>query len=115
MAEVTSDFSKILELQEVKGQYDDLQRLHVEEMTARDRVIADLRAQINQVSASGAGSNAQAAELQSKNQQLAQQFQTCRQEYESKVKRLETRVRDLTAKASEEPASEPARKGLFRR
>ena len=115
MAEVTSDFSKILELQEVKGQYDDLQRLHVEEMTARDRVIADLRAQINQVSASGAGSNAQAAELQSKNQQLAQQFQTCRQEYESNVKRLETRIRDLTAKVSQEPDPEPARKGLFRR
>jgi uncharacterized protein involved in exopolysaccharide biosynthesis len=84
-------------------------------MAARDRVIADLRAQINQVNASGAGNNAQVAEVHSKNQQLAQQFQTCRQEYESKVKRLETRVRELTAKVSEEPVAEPARKGLFRR
>ncbi len=114
MAEVTSDFSKILELQEVKKHYDDLQRLHTEEITARDQVIVDLRAKIGQVSAS-TGNNAQVAELLSKNQQLAAQFQTCRQEYESKVKRLETRVRDLTAKASEEPAPEPARRGLFRR
>ncbi len=114
MAEVTSDFSKILELQEVKGHYDDLQRLHTEEIAARDRVIADLRAQVGQAS-TGGGTDAQLAELQSKNQQLATQFQTCRQEYESKVKRLETRVRELTAKASQEPAPEPSRRGLFRR
>ncbi len=114
MAEVTSDYSKILELQEVKGQYDDLQQLHTEEIAARDRVIADLRAQIGQVSAAGAN-DAQVAELKSKNQQLATQFQTRCQEYESKVKRLETRVRDLNAKASQEPAPEPGRRGLFRR
>ena len=114
MAEVTSYFSKILELQEVKSHYDDLQRLHTEEIAARDRVIADIRAQIGQVSAGG-GDGPQIAELQSKNQQLATQFQTCRQEYESKVKRLESRVRDLAAQASQEPAPEPARRGLFRR
>lgn len=113
MAEVTSDFSKILELQEVKGQYDDLQRLHNEEIAARDRVIADLREQIGQASAAPR-SGEQDTDLRSKNEQLTQQFKASREEYESKVKRLETRVKELTAKASE-PAPEPPRRGLFRR
>jgi len=113
MAEVTSDFSKILELQEVKGQYDDLQRLHNEEIAARDRVIVDLREQIGQASAAPRGGE-QDTDLRSKNEQLTQQFKASREEYESKVKRLETRVKELTAKASE-PAPESPRRGLFRR
>ena len=118
MADVTSDFSKILELQEVKRHYDDLQRTHTEDIAARDQVIADLRREIEQAgsaAAGTAGAGGDVAELQAKNAEMAKQVEAYRKESAAKVQRLETRVRDLTAKLSEEPASEPARRGLFRR
>jgi DNA repair exonuclease SbcCD ATPase subunit len=118
MADVTSDYSKILELQEVKRHYDDLQRTHTEDIASRDQVIADLRRQIEQAgsaAAGTAGAGGDVAELQAKNAEMAKQVEAYRKESEAKVQRLETRVRDLTAKLSEEPAPEPARRGLFRR
>ena len=46
MAECTSDFSKILELQEIKTLYDELQERHTSEINEREMEIARLRGEL---------------------------------------------------------------------
>ena len=114
MAEPTSDFSKILELAEVKKHYDELQVRHGEELADRDRRIAELVTQLNQLPDKSPGDD-RASQLASENERLTEQIRTAQADYESKLERLNRRVRELSAKASEEPAADTGRKGFFRR
>jgi hypothetical protein len=116
MAECTSDYSKILELQEIKKLYDELQERHLQEVAERDREIAALREQV------AAGVPAPAADpktdhLARENQRLAKQLQLVRVDYEGKLDRLNARLRDLSGKGMvETPAAETGeRRGFFRR
>jgi twitching motility protein PilT len=114
MAEVTSDFSKILKLQEVQKHYDDLQARHAEELDVRDREIAQLRQQLAGVSVPDEG---QLAALQQENQRLTAQLKAYRDEYEAKLERLNARLKSLQAAASKggAAAAQPKKGGLFRR
>jgi twitching motility protein PilT len=116
MAEPLSDFSKILELQEIKRLYDELQDKFRQEIGDRDDEIARLRADV--ASASPAAAGAEAAELRAENERLTKQIQLVRQEYEAKVERLNARMRELSVGASPATpagAAEGDRKGFFRR
>ena len=116
MAEPLSDFSRIVELQEIRKLYDDLQERYRHEIEDRDSEIGRLRAEI--ASRSGAASPAEdVVSLKAENERLTRQIQLVRQEYEAKIERLTARVRELTAGAPAAGASngEGEKKGFFRR
>ena len=124
MADPHSDFSKILELTEVKKHYDDLQQRFREEIHGRDRQIADLRNQLNELAggaqesaAGGGGGGAEVDRLRGENQRLADQLTKLKSEAEAKIDRLNKRLREVTAQASAEPAAADGggRRGFFRR
>jgi len=117
MAECTSDFSKILELQEIAKHHDELEARHAEELAERDRSIAELRAELSRL-ADGAGEAAQSAELrrlQAENERIATQLGSAREEYEAKIERLNLRLRELSSKVALDAEPDPGRKSLFRR
>ena len=117
MTEVTSDFSKILELQEIKKNYDDLQLQHRDALAERDRIIADLQLKTSEAADApvATGSDHQVSELQKENRKLSQQIETDKRESELKISQLTARVQELNSKLKQEPKIEPARRGLFRR
>jgi len=115
MAEPLSDYSKILELQEVKKHYDDLQERHTVELTERDDEIADLRSQLAKLQANGGSVSDPFVQ---ENERLNKQLAVVRQEYDAKIDRLNTRIRELGG-ASVEPqpvaTGSGEKKGFFRR
>jgi twitching motility protein PilT len=116
MAEPLSDFSKIAELQEIKRLYDELQEGQSSELAERDAEIEKLKALLAQQAASG--SDAETDQLREENDRLNRQVQLVREEYEAKIERLGTRIRELSdAGGGARPvaAAETERKGFFRR
>ena len=116
MAETLSDFSKILELQEIKKLYDELQERQGEGVRERDEEIARLRAEL--ASRDASAFTAEVEQLRLENERLGKQLQLLRQEYEAKVERLNARVRELSGSAVPQAAPQTAegdRKGFFRR
>ncbi|MCP3981701.1 MAG: PilT/PilU family type 4a pilus ATPase [bacterium] len=112
MSEPTADFSKILKLQEIGRQYEELQARHTDEITMRDREIEQLRAELTRLS-DRSTEQGRISELEQENSRLQGQMQTVRDELDGQIERLNTRVRDLTSKAAQ--TTDTGRKGLFRR
>jgi twitching motility protein PilT len=115
MAEPMSDFSRILQLQEVKKHYDDLQARHADELAARDHEIAHLRAD----AARSGESEGRIEELERENARLAEQLKASREEYEQKLQRLNTALSALKSRPVErererEPDPDPKKRGFFR-
>jgi twitching motility protein PilT len=112
MAEPLSDFSKILELQEIKKLYDDLQERHRQDVADRDEEIRRLQAAANRFDPNAVHDETDA--LRAEVERLGKQAQLLRQEYEAKIERLNARLRDQPHAAAAAPAAEPS-KGFFRR
>jgi twitching motility protein PilT len=114
MAEPLCDFSKILELQEIKKLYDELQERNGQDIRDRDEEIQRLRAELQQHAARDTGSETDA--LRAEVDRLTKQAQLLRQEYEAKIERLNARLREAPQSAMPAPAgsTEPG-KGFFRR
>ena len=115
MTEPLSDFSKILELQEIKKLYEDVQETHSLELAERDTEIVRLREELtgmhNQVS-----NDSEAEDLRKENERLVEQVKMVRQEYDTKVDRLNARIREMSGTATAAAVqAEPERKGFFRR
>ena len=116
MAEPLSDFSKILELQEIKKLYDDLQERHRQDVNDRDEEIRRLRAEAAQFDPSSADTETQT--LRAEVERLSKQAQLLRQEYEAKIERLNARLREHPhpQPAAASPVAGPdGGKGFFRR
>jgi twitching motility protein PilT len=115
MADCLSDFSRIVELQEVKKLYDDLQERYDREIRSREADIEALRGQVETLS-DRTEENARITSLAAENEHLRKQIDFLRGDYEGKIERLNNRVRELSGKITEAAAkpAEPA-KGLFRR
>jgi len=117
MAEPLGDFSKILELQEVKKHYDDLQERHLVELAERDGEIEQLRGQLAELQA-GQTVGAPESDLAQENERLDKQLTHVRQDYEAKIERLNARIRELgEGAATRQPvaAETGEKKGFFRR
>ena len=118
MAEPLSDFSKILELQEVKKHYDDLQERHSAELGERDTEIADLHAKLAELQRNSAGGS-ESERFTQETERLNKQLAVVRQEYEAKIERLNSRIRELSGSAGERQPGAAAetteKKGFFRR
>jgi twitching motility protein PilT len=116
MAESLNDFSKIVELQEIKKLYDEVQERHRAEMVERDEEIARLRHDLELASApGGAVADSELEQLRAENERLGRQTQLLRQEYEAKVERLNARIRELAGGGSPAATPDADRKGFFRR
>jgi twitching motility protein PilT len=116
MAEPLSDFSKILELQEIKKAYEEQQERHQADLAEKDEEIARLREMSSQ-EPQAAPDSGEAAQLREERNRLSQQIQRVRQEYEAKIERLNARIRELSAGSGERPvaATDSERRGFFRR
>jgi twitching motility protein PilT len=112
MAEPLSDFSKILELQEIKKLYDDLQERHRQDVADRDEEIRRLQAAANRFDPNAVHDETDA--LRAEVERLGKQAQLLRQEYEAKIERLNARLRDQPHAAAAAASPEPS-KGFFRR
>ena len=115
MAEATSDFSKILQLSEVKEQYDDLQARYADDIKVRDHEIEQLRAKLQQVGGEG---NDRFSALQAENTRLADQVKVCREEYETKLARANASLKAMKAMkaksaSTEELAGDSKKRGFF--
>ena len=114
MADPLSDFSKILELQEIKKLYDELQDRHRQDVAERDEEIRRLRAENSRMDPNQAGTETEA--LRAEVERVTKQAQLLRQEYEAKIERLNARLREHPQTAAAGPAgSSEAGKGFFRR
>ena len=114
MAEPLSDFSKILELQEIKRLYDELQERHRQDVSDRDAEITRLKAV--QLRSEARESVAETDALRTEVERLGKQTQLIRQEYEAKIERLTARLREHPQGATAGPAAAPeGGKGFFRR
>jgi twitching motility protein PilT len=113
MAEPLSDFSKILELQEIKKLYDDLQERYRQDMQDRDEEIRRLRAEQRVAEPQAAHDETDA--LRAEIERLGKQSQLLRQEYEAKIERMNARLREQPHAAPTVAAPEPGKGGFFRR
>jgi hypothetical protein len=114
MAESLNDYSRIVELQEVKKLYDDLQERHRMEISERDQELLRLRAEVAGHSRSAADQSGTQDQFKAENERLTRQLQLVRDEYESRIERLNARIKELSA-ATPAAAAEAPGKGFFRR
>ena len=114
MAESLSDYSKILELQEIRRLYDELQDKHRAEIAERDLEIASLRSEMERSNSAAASETSTVDLLRTEKERLARQIQLVRDEYEARIERLNARIKELSGSASPATA-ESDRKGFFRR
>src|SRR5262249_16715993 len=110
MADSHADFSKILELREIRKLYDEVQERYRQEMADKDSYIANLHAQIATMDNSEAEGSASMRTVKEERDKLAQQLSFQKQEYEAKVEKLQLRIKELSAHAAEAGWG-----GLFRR
>src|SRR5262245_23704431 len=110
MADSAADFSKILELREIRRLYEESQERHRQELADRDDTIQRLAEQVRAHEGAGAGASSQDRALREESDKLAQQLAFQRQEYDAKVEKLQLRIKELSSQSAES-----SRSGLFRR
>ena len=115
MTEPVSDFSKILELQEIKKAYEEIQERHSMELAEREKEIERLKEQLSERIGEVAGGS-DLNQVTAENERLSKQMSLLKQEFGAKIERLNTRIRELSASGSSSPQpTDPTRKGFFRR
>jgi twitching motility protein PilT len=115
MAEPLGDFSKIVELQEIRKLYDEMQERTGREFREKDEEIARLREELRARSDTSAGAGALVDQLRGEVDRLNRQIQLVRQEYEARLERVNARVKELTSAGPVAAGGppEPDRKGGF--
>jgi twitching motility protein PilT len=109
MAESQADYSKVLELREIRRMYEEMQERYRQEMTDKDALIASLRQEMEARGAAREAGDSSTRTLQQERDKLAQQLSFQKQEYEGKIEKLQLRIKELTAPAESRGG------GLFRR
>ena len=112
MADSAADFSKILELREIKRLYEESQERHRQEMVDKDDTIQKLVEQLRAREGAGAEAGVQERALREERDKLAQQLAFQKQEYDAKVETRQLRSKDLSSRTAAEGAG---RGSIFRR
>ena len=113
MADPLSDFSKILEFQEIKKLYDELHERHQQEIKDRDEEIQRLRTETQRVEVQETSSEVDG--LRAEVERLTKQTQQMRQEYEAKLERVNARMREQPHAGAAAPSGggDPNKSGGF--
>jgi twitching motility protein PilT len=96
MAESLADFSKIVELQEIKKLYQEQEEKHKSEMLTKEEQMAQLRDELEQTIQQQSGPLAEFEKIREERDHLRQQIELIRNEYQMKVEKLQNRIRELT-------------------
>lgn len=97
MAEPLSDFSKIVELQEIKKLYDEARDRHGRELAEKDEAIQQLEEDLRTRHEELANISNQLQAANQDREKLKQQVAFTKNELESKIARLQERIQQLTS------------------
>ena len=115
MADSPADFSKILELREIRRLYEETQERFRQEMSDRDAYIESLRSQIAVQDTSRPEYVMSINSLREERDKLAQQLVFQKQEYDAKIEKLQSRIREISSHAAPAATVDPGWSGIFRR
>jgi twitching motility protein PilT len=117
MAQPLSDFSKIVELQEIKKLYDESRERHERELGEKDETIQHLEDDVRTKTTENNDLQVQVRDLSQEREKLKQQVAFTKTELETKIARLQERIQQLTAPPGTvaAPAGADKSKGFFRK
>ncbi len=116
MAEPVSDFSKIVELQEIKKLYDESRERHQRELAEKDEALQHLEEDLKTRHDEVANLQSQLHGANQEREKLKQQVAFTKTELESKIARLQERIQQLTAApAAAQGAEKGKTSGFFRK
>ena len=113
MADSLADFSKIVELQEIKKLYEESREKHSRELSEKEELIQTLEHDTQTKHEEIIGLKTQLAALQQDREKLRQQLAFTKNEMDQKTQRLQERIQQLTAPATAGAADKS--KGLFKK
>jgi chromosome segregation ATPase len=115
MAEPLSDFSKIVELQEIKKLYDEARDRHGRELSEKDESIQHLEDDLKNRNDEVANLSNQLQAANQDREKLKQQVAFVKNDLEAKIARLQERIQQLTAPAGTAAAEKGKSTGFFRK
>ena len=115
MADSSADFSKIVELQEIKRLYDEAQERHRHELEDRERAVEQLREELQAKDMELQKIRDDTADASSEIEKARKEAAFIRSEMEAKVAKLQNRVKELTANTDGEAAPATGKRGFFSR
>ena len=115
MAEPLSDFSKIVELQEIKKLYDESRDRHARELGEKDETIQALEADLRTVRDDVSNLTNQLSNANQDREKLKQQVAFTKTELEGKIARLQERIQQLTAPSPAAAGEKGKSSGFFRK
>ncbi|MFQ5766966.1 MAG: PilT/PilU family type 4a pilus ATPase [Acidobacteriota bacterium] len=115
MGHSRADFSKIVELQEVKRLYDECQERHQAEIAGREHTIQELRQALSAQVEQAREMSQSASESRSKVEKIRQQAAFLKRDLEAKVAKLQARVKELSAAQAQDPGTSSSRRSFFSR
>jgi hypothetical protein len=113
MADSPADFSKVLELREIRRMYDEMQERYRQEMSDKDALIASLQNELANRNSAPQADTPSSKAIQTERDKLAHQLSFQKQEYESKIEKLQMRIKELNAPGA--PVEGGGKSGFFRR
>jgi predicted RNase H-like nuclease (RuvC/YqgF family) len=115
MADSFADFSKIVELQEIKKLYEESREKHTREIAEKDEAIQTLEHDTQTKHEEIVGLKTQLAALQQDREKLRQQLTFAKSEAEQKIQRLQERIQQLTASPAAAGIADSKSKGFFKK
>jgi twitching motility protein PilT len=115
MAEPLSDFSKIVELQEIKKLYDESRDRHGRELAEKDESIQQLEEDLKTKTDEIAYLSNQVQAANQEREKLKQQVAFTKNELEGKIARLQERIQQLTTPAAVQSGEKGKSSGFFRK
>lgn len=115
MADSLADYSKIQELLEIRRLYEEMQERHQSELDEANSRVEYLETELRSRADATSASGERVHELEEEAERLRRSLQVQRQEYETKIERLQGRVKELSSEQVSKSPPETARSGFFRR
>jgi twitching motility protein PilT len=115
MAEPLSDFSKIVELQEIKKLYDEARDRHGRELSEKDEAIQQLEEDLRTKHDEIANLSGQLQLATQEREKLKQQVAFTKNDLESKIARLQERIQQLTGPTTVQSGEKGKTSGFFRK
>ncbi len=113
MMPLDADYSRIHKLMEIEKLYDDLQARHEQEIGERDERIRSLEQMLLEIRQQNEERDRRLRQLEEERGRMARTLEAQRAEYETKIKQLQARIRELSQ--ADSSAGRGGGRGLFGR